>query len=222
MPDTAKHLILFGHGWAFLPRTPFEIGRLPSAPDDVVIVHHVKTEGGSPPMVRLGPWEGSVRLALGPGTHEAEGALEDWWDGEPTAGEPWAIRTQRWTMPWPPMTTLWSTQEHVDWPFELTLSGCEADEMLYVQAPFTRAPAASQLMAAGMSKAGEEGFRGAAGEVMGLELAYEQEGAPWRQWRYLVPLGEGAVGLVTVQSTLANRDLFHALGRDVAARLKAR
>lgn len=222
MVDLDKHLILFGHGWAFLPRVPYEIGRLQSAPEDAVIVHHTEEGEGSRPMVRLGPWEGSVRLALGPGTREAEQVLEDWWDGEPATFNGWSLRTQRWTMPWPQGTSLWSTQGHVDWPFELTVPGCGGDEMLYVQAPFTRAPEVSQLLAAGMSKAGEETFRGAAGEVMGLELAYSQGGEPWRQWRYLVPLEGGAVALVTVQATVENRAAFLALGKDVAARLRAR
>jgi hypothetical protein len=174
-----KQLTLVGYGWHFVPRIPFELGRLASG--DVVVVHHAQPRL---PKLRLQPYEQGVRVALGPGTQSADEVVDDYVDGQAPEGPDWSLGFQAgYLMPWPLGTSVWSTKDHVDWPVELTLQGSQRDEMLYVQGPFERKRSVvlSGLVGPGMELASAAEWSAASGRVESIVMRHWIEQREWRQ-----------------------------------------
>ncbi len=213
-----KRMTLVGHGWHFIPRVPFELGRLASG--DVVMVHHSPP---SVPKLRLQAHDGGLRFALGPGTQSAEQVVHDYVDGQALEGPDWSLGFEAgYLMPWPFGTSVWSTKGHVDWPVELTLSGSQQDEMLYVQGPLERQRSVvlSGLIGPGMELASAAEFNGTSGRIESLELRYQVGDREWRQWRCLVPLGDDFTLLLTAQATLENQERMRAIVEFVATGIR--
>lgn len=163
-----------------------------------------------------------MQITLGAGTTSPEEVLLDFYVDQPLEAPGWSLGCDAgYRMPWPAGTRVWSTKDHVRWPVELTLAGGQPDEKLYVQGPFERAgaPELGTLVGAGSELVGRVELRGARGVIEAIELRYVHEGAEWRQWRYLVPLGDALVALVTAQASSAGYHGMLALGKTIAAGL---
>lgn len=216
--STSKNVSLRVHEWAFIPRVPFEIGRMS---ESVLFVHHTPEQPKLRITMRAGQPPG---IQLGPGTREADEVLLDFFDGEADEGAGWALVFEAgYRFDWPENTALWSTDESVNWAIELTIAGGPLDQMLYVQGPFlTRdAPSLDAMIAPGMQMVGRASLDGSAGAIQAIELGYQHEGLPWRQWRYLVPIGPEHVVLVTAQTDAEGYAAMLELGQAVATRLRA-
>lgn len=215
----SKQVTLVGHGWHLVPRIPFELGLFASG--DAVIVHH-----GPPSMrkLRVAVLGGRVQVALDPGTASPEDVLLDFYDGEPLEGPGWSLRCDAgYLLPLPAGTRIWSTQDHVDWPVEIIpAEGAHRDEMVYVQGPFdrARAPVLASLVDAGMVLVNRAELAGVRGAIEVIEIGYTHEGAEWRQWRYLVSLGDDRVVLLTAQASVAGRQSMLDLGQAIATGLR--
>lgn len=216
--STSKNVSLRVHDWAFIPRVPFEIGRMA---ESVVFVHHTPEQPKVRVTMRAGQPPG---IQLGPGTRDAEEVLSDFFDGEPDEGARWALVFEAgYRFEWPENTALWSTDDSVNWAVELTIAGGPLDQMLYVQGPFlaSHAPSLEALIGPGMEAVGRMNLDGSAGVIQAIELAYQHEGQPWRQWRYLVPIGPEQVVLITAQTDAEGYAAMLALGQAVATQLHA-
>ncbi len=214
----SKLVSLRGHGWVFSPRVPFEIGRFRG--DDVVFVHH----GSEQPKVRIAVQDGQVGVQLGPGTQAPEDVLLDFYDGEPIEAPGWTVVFEAgYGFEWPAGSSLWSTDDSVNWAIELTPAGRPPDEMLYVQGPFSSSepPDLSALVAPGMNVVSRPHLEGAFGPIRGIELSYVHDGQSWHQWRYLVPLSAHRIALLTAQASVDGLDAMRTLSSSVAQQLRA-
>ncbi|MBN8616071.1 MAG: hypothetical protein J0L92_36100, partial [Deltaproteobacteria bacterium] len=194
-------VVIAGQGLVVVPRAPFEIGRLDSG--DLVVVHH---DGAVSPKLRLSTAGDAIRLGLGPGTARWEDVVHAL-DEEPSLRDaPFVLDLDgATTIEWPIHTTAWSAD--ASWPVELTFDDEASDEMLYVQGALdaARVPALSLLVAPGQTLVGTDTLAGAHGPIERVELAYERDGAAWRQWRARVPRSDARVALVTAQAPLVRR-----------------
>lgn len=111
----------------------------------------------------------------------------------------------------------------MNWAVELTIAGGSLDQMLYVQGPFlnAHAPRLEALIGPGMEAVGRASLDGGAGAIQAIELGYQHDGQPWRQWRYLVPIGAEQVVLITAQTDAEGYAAMLALGQAVATQLRA-
>ena len=156
-----------GFGWTILPYAPFACERLG---EDVIVVSHETRRAriafaSGTPVIELGEGTESIHqvadIVRGPGWNH------------------WRIETTVFTLRWPAGFALWSSGQAPG--FDLL---GPAQTMIYLQGPVlaSRLPPLADMHAADQSVIAQ-------GETW-VELAYEHEGAEWRQRHQIAALGE--------------------------------
>ncbi len=144
--------------------------------------------------------KGTTMLVLGAGMADYEPVLEAFRTADRPAA--WSIVTDDHEIRWPMGFTLrvGSDVKAGSWPYELGLDG-STENLLFLQGPLTGAqiPPPEYFAAPGMQQVGQGVLKGTVASVRWIELAYQEDGAAWRQRSYYLPVDSESVYLLRVQ-----------------------
>lgn len=169
-----------GYGWTLMPFAPFRFERVDGCPRSVR-VQHFSAEGPREIMVTIAE-NGAAEWAPRPGTESLDqvldlvpgAAYEHWTTG--AAYNHWRVETHVLTVRWPEGFALESTSSAPP-PFDL-VAGSGARIWIQGPLPAGNLPPLEQMAAAGQTVL--EVTNTLAGQM--VELGYQHEGAPWRQF----------------------------------------
>lgn len=185
---------VLGFGCTLLPLAPYRLEQ--------------RAEGGLALEIRHGEREVVLQLrngvrsfTLGPGVAEV-GNVVDVSDGP--AHDHWRIETSVFSIRWPADYVLASSPDGASM---FDLLGPD-DALMYLQGPFPleRLPTFDRVAAPGQQIVAT----GVSSGVPFVELSYEHDGAPWRQWHYRIEHGATTAVVLTTQVPLANASAAHA------------
>lgn len=201
---------LTGFGLTLVPIWPYNFKRSPHTPDSVTVTHWA----GETAQTATVTGTGDVPAVVVTGVETADQVVDVLHGPDERV---WRIETSPYSVKWPEGFEIESPPEGDDSPFHLW--GPDRS-LIYPQGPLNRdrIPPLTELAGPGQTILAQQRLPA----FDAVDLAYQHEGADWRQSHHLVPFSDDRVLIITAQAPADHAHLTRQAAEIVARSVTAR